>query len=106
MRSLFRLFVTVLLLGTTMQLGWLQAAIGFVTEHLGGPGAVTDPLPRVDATGLLRRLGEAVAGLPDPWYSLALMIGGIVALILAAAVINGLVRAKLRLTGWLRDASV
>ena len=48
----------------------------------------------------------AVAGLPDPWYSLALMIGGIVALIFAASVINGLVRATLRLTGWLRDALV
>ena len=92
MRSLFRLLVTVLLLGTAMQLGWLQAAIGFVTDISAVP-APYDPLPPVDATGLLRRLGEAVAGLPDPWYSLALMIGGIVALILAASVINGLVRA-------------
>jgi hypothetical protein len=34
------------------------------------------------------------------------MICGIIALILAASVINGLVRATLRVTGWLRDAFV
>jgi hypothetical protein len=106
MRSLLRLLVTVLLLGTAMQQGWLQAAIGFVTEHLGGPAATMEPLPRIDVTGLFGRLGDAVATLPDPWYSLALMICGIIALIFAASVINGLVRATLRLTGWLRDAFV
>ena len=106
MRSLVRLLVTLLLLGTAMQQGWLQAAIGFVTEQLGGPVSAADPLPRVDAMGLLRRLGEAVAGLPDPWYSLALMIGGLIALVFAASVVTGLVRAALRVSGWLRDAFV
>ena len=38
--------------------------------------------------------------------TLALMICGIIALIFAASVVNGLVRATLRFTGWLRDASV
>ena len=76
MRSLLRLLVTVLILGTAVQQGWLQAAIGFVTERLGGPAAAQDPLPQVDGLALLRRLGDMVAGLPDPWYSLALMIGG------------------------------
>jgi len=106
MRSLIRLLVTVVLLGTALQQGWLQAAIGFVTGHLGGPAAATEPLPRIDVTGLFGRLGDAVATLPDPWYSLALMTGGIIAVVLAASVINGLVRATLRVTGWLRDASV
>jgi hypothetical protein len=106
MRSLLRLLVTVLLLGTAMQQGWLQVAIGFVTEHLGGPVATMEPLPQVDVMALFRRLGDAVATLPDPWYSLALMVCGIIALILAASVINGLVRATLRVTGWLRDAFV
>jgi hypothetical protein len=102
MRSLIRLLVTVILVGTALQQGWLQAAIGFFIGHLGGPAASTEPLPRIDVTGLFGRLGDAVATLPDPWYSLALMT----AVVLAASVINGLVRATLRLTGWLRDASV
>jgi hypothetical protein len=104
MPSLLRLLVTLLLLGAAMQQGWLQAAIGFVTEQLGGPAAATDPLPQVDAMGLLRRLSEAVAGLPEPWHSVALMTGGMIALILAVSVVTGLGRATLRLAGWLRDA--
>ncbi|WP_431270542.1 hypothetical protein [Dankookia sp. P2] len=55
---------------------------------------------------LFGRLAEAVNGLPDPWYSLALIVGGIIALVCAAAVINGLIRTILRLTSWLRDAIV
>jgi hypothetical protein len=106
MRSLFRLLVTVLLLGTAMQQGWLQAATGFAIEHLGGPAAAQDPLPPLDGMALAKRLGDAVAALPDPWYSLALMIGGIIALVFVASVLGGLIRATLRLTGWLRDAFV
>lgn len=105
MRALPRLLITALLLGTAMQQGWLPGAIGFVVERLGGPAASAGPLPSVDAAGLVRRLGAAVAGLPDPWYSLALMTAGIVGLVLAAPVVSGLARAAARLTGWLRRAS-
>lgn len=105
MRSLVRLLVLVVL-GTALQQGWLQAALGFITERLGGPGATAQPLPQVDLVGLFRRLGQVAAGLPDPWYSLALLIGGIVGLVLAAAVINALVGLFARLGGWRRGASV
>lgn len=106
MRALLRLLLTLGVLGTALHYGWLQAAIGFASEQLGGPAGSLDPLPPVDAIVLLQRLGRVVIGLPDPWYSLALMAGGIVALILAAGLISGLVRIGLRLSGWLRDAFV
>ncbi len=105
MRSLLRLLVTILLLGAAIQQGWLQAGTRFVVETLGGPAA-QDPIPRLDALGLLGRVAGAVSTLPDPWYTLALMVAGIIALVFAASVVSGMVRATTRLSGWVRDAFV
>lgn len=106
MRALLRPFLILLVLGATLQLGWLQAAIGFAISQLGGPASLAGPLPPLEAMALLHRLGHAVAGLPNPWYGLALMTGGIIALVLVIGILNGLIRAILRLSGWLRDAWV
>ena len=106
MRSLLRLLIAVIVLGSAVQQGWLQAATGFVVESLGGPAAAADPVARLDLALLLRRLAGAVVNLPDPWYSLAFMIGAIIGLVFAATIIGGVVRGATRLTGWLRDALV
>lgn len=106
MRSLLRILIAVLLLGSAVQQGSLQAAIGFVVERLGGPVAAADAEARLDILALLRRVADAVATLPDPWHSLALMIGGIIGLTFAATIAGGLVRVTRRLSGWLRDAFV
>ena len=81
MRSLLRLLVTVILLGAAMQQGWLQAAIGLVGLNVSAvPSPRMEPLPRV--AGLVDGTIGSLAGtirrrLPDPWYSLALMIAGV-----------------------------
>ena len=109
MHLLVRLFVLALILGAAMQQGWLAAVTGSVVELLGGPAtSVTgiDLLLRVDVMALLRRLGDAAGALPEPWHSLAWITGGIIALLVAASVVSGLVRGLSRLTGWLRDAVV
>ncbi|TDH63654.1 hypothetical protein E2C06_04835 [Dankookia rubra] len=106
MRSRVRLLFLILLLGSATQQGWLQAVLGFITDHLGGPGATAQPLPQVDLVGLFRRLGQAAAGLPDPWYDLAVVAGGIIGLVLAGAAIEALVGVIARLGNRRRGASV
>ena len=98
--------------------GAASVAQRLVLHSLGawdGPGVIhwartaaslAGPLPPLEAMALLHRLGHAVAGLPNPWYGLALMTGGIIALILVIGILNGLIRAILLLSGWLRDAWV
>jgi hypothetical protein len=56
MRSLLRLLIAVIVLGSAVQQGWLQAATGFVVESLGGPAAAADPVARLDLALLLIRL--------------------------------------------------
>ena len=106
MRSRFRLLCLVLFLGTAMQRGWPQAVLGFITDRLGGPAGTPQPLPQVDLVGLFSRLGQAAAGLRDPWYSLALLTGGVTGLVLAAAAIKALLEVIARLSGRRRGASV
>ncbi|MFC7473831.1 hypothetical protein ACFQS7_05665 [Dankookia sp. GCM10030260] len=105
MKALVRLLLCVLLLGTAVQQGWLHAGTRLVVETLGGPAAL-EPQATLDGMLLLRRLTGAIGILPDPWYSLAMMVLGSIALVLAVSVIGGCRRIATRFSGWLRDASV
>ena len=105
MRSLIRLLIVVLLLGTAVQQGWLQSGTRFVTALLGGP-AGQDPGGEVDGLALARGLAGSIGSLPDPWYTLALMIGGVVGIVFLVSLLRGVVRTMTRLSGWVRDVSV
>jgi hypothetical protein len=105
MKTLVRLLLAVVVLGTAVQQGWLQAGTRFLAEQLGGAAAAEQPGP-LTGMAMLSRLAGMVGSLPDPWYSLALMVGGIIVLVFAVSLIGGVIRATLRLSGWLRDAFV
>jgi hypothetical protein len=105
MKTLVRLLLAVVVLGTAVQQGWLQAGTRFAAETLGRPAAA-EQLAQLNGMALLSRLVGVISNLPNPWYSLALMIGGIMILVLAVSLIGSLIRATLRFSGWLRDAFV
>lgn len=102
MRSLLRLLIAFLLLGTAIQQGWLQAGTRFVTAALGGPGTSAD-VGHLDVMLPVRSLLAAVGTLPDPWYSLVVTTCGIIVLVFLGSVISRLVCAASRLAGWVRD---
>src|SRR6476619_7533106 len=91
MTALAKLLFLVLVLGTAMQRGWLQAGTGYVVAALGGP-VVLEPQAPLEGVVLLRRLARTAGDLPDPWYSLMMMALGGIALVLAIAITRGLVR--------------
>jgi uncharacterized membrane protein len=104
MASLVRILAVIALLGGAIQLGWLQAGSRFVSSVLGLP--VVDRGGTLDGMALLRGLAGLVQALPDSWYSLALMTGGIAALILLVSLLKALVRAAHRLSGRVHDAAI
>lgn len=127
MRSLLKLLLVVILLGTAMQQGWLQAGTRFVASIFGAHAALT-PDGGLDGMVVARGVGQAALGagevaygaggltlgamvqvigaLPDPWFTLSLMIIGTIALVLLVTLIRAAYRTSLWLSGRLRDVWV
>ncbi|MDO9708474.1 hypothetical protein [Paracraurococcus lichenis] len=113
MRSLLKLLVTLIVLGTAVQQGWLQAGTRFVAGLFGANPALVgeggmDGLAIVQGLGPLMwmSLSGTLRNLPDPWYTLAVMTAGIVAVVLVVGILRTAFRATIRVTGWLRDVWV
>lgn len=113
MRSLLKLLVTLILLGTAAQQGWLQAGTRFVADlfgshpglvpySLGVTGAVAEGVGRFTWIGL----SATIRNLPDPWFTLAILTAGVMATILLVTFLRTAIRTTLRVSGWLKDVWV
>jgi hypothetical protein len=107
MRSFVRLLVTVILLGAAIQQGWPQAGARLVGLLFGAHPALA---PEAGVAGLvdgtIGSLAGTIRSLPDPWFTLAVMIAGVIGVILLVSVVRTAVNGMIRFNGWLRDLSV
>ena len=101
MRSLARLLLVVLVLGTAIRQEWFAAGLARLARGLGLPMA--DP---IGDPGILHVLVGLVRALPEPWHMLVLVPGAMLGVFAAVFVIRAVVGAALRVTGWVRDVTV
>jgi hypothetical protein len=103
MGSLLKLLVLVVLVGVAVQQRWFDTLLGLSKEVAASPEAET--VGWAAMSGLSAAI-DALRNLPEPWSTIAILIGGFAAVAAVLSIAASIVYAVVRLVGWLRDILV